>query len=155
MKHLLVALPLVCLLGCGYHAQPNLVVIGNSIAWHCADPSIGWSGTWGMAASAPDRDFAHDTALALGLPVTALNLASVERLTNFYLRDIETAASSVTSESTVVVELGDNAINSDPAAFDAAYRYLLASVGRRKQLICVSTWWEKPELDKRIKAACE
>jgi hypothetical protein len=69
----------MCLAACGYH-QPNLIVIGSSITWHVSDPSIGWNGSWGMAASAEDRDFAHVTAASLHLPVTAFNLASLERL---------------------------------------------------------------------------
>lgn len=37
----------------------KVMVLGNSITWHGAKPAVGWSGNWGMAASAADKDFVH------------------------------------------------------------------------------------------------
>jgi hypothetical protein len=144
---------ILCLGGCGA-SSPNLVVIGNSITWHIADPSIGWNGNWGMAASAEDRDFAHVTAASLHLPVTAFNLASLERLQPRSAEDKAAALASVNEGSIVVVELGDNAVYSDPGRFREAYNLLLADLHPRA-LYCLSTFWEKPWLDQIIQRGCE
>ena len=38
---------------------PRILIAGNSITLHEAKPEIGWYGSYGMAASAPERDYAH------------------------------------------------------------------------------------------------
>jgi hypothetical protein len=35
----------------------NVLIVGNSVLRHAPAPNIGWFGDWGMAASAPDKDF--------------------------------------------------------------------------------------------------
>lgn len=37
----------------------KIYFIGNSIAKHGPNPSIGWTGNWGMAASSEDKDYIH------------------------------------------------------------------------------------------------
>ena len=37
----------------------KVLVYGNSIALHAPKADIGWTNNWGMAASAPEKDFAH------------------------------------------------------------------------------------------------
>ena len=47
-------------------ASPKrMIIFGNSLAWHSPAPQIGWTGDWGMAASAEDKDFAHVLAAKL------------------------------------------------------------------------------------------
>ena len=38
---------------------PRIMFVGNSITLHGEKPEIGWYGNHGMAASAPERDYAH------------------------------------------------------------------------------------------------
>jgi hypothetical protein len=134
----------------------RLVTIGNSITLHPPDASIGWSGNWGMAASAQASDYAHVTAASMKLPVTPIAVTNVEPIPNdigLYLPII--AAAGINSTTVVVVEMGDDVPDSELAEFTTNYGKILNAVSSRLRLVCVSTFWERSWVDAIIKPACE
>lgn len=138
-------------------ARPtSLVVIGNSITLHPINESIQWTHASGMAASDAAHDYAHLVAAGLGLPtVSARNVAVLERAETADLSLIPSYTAGIDAQTTVIIELGDNAVVTGSPAFTAAYSSLLNAVSARQSLICLSTWWWDSGKDAMIKAQCE
>ncbi|MDB5048227.1 MAG: hypothetical protein JWO30_1298 [Fibrobacteres bacterium] len=54
--------------GCVFETRrqgPSILFMGNSITRNLPVPSLDWTGDWGMAATALDRDYAHQTVRLL------------------------------------------------------------------------------------------
>jgi hypothetical protein len=126
----------------GGHSNPtNLLAIGNSITFHGPNPSLGWYGNWGMAAPTAGQDYVHLVAKSLSLPFVVAN-STVER---GVLGTVPRADSKT---------IGDNAVSFSIPAFGQAYNQLAAAMASGHSLVCVSTWWQNPEIDALIQAAC-
>lgn len=155
MKRLIFASFLLVCAGCADPTRYNLVVVGNSITQHVPDSSIGWSGNWGMAVKAEKDDFAHVAANLLMQPVTAVNAADLERTpitsTGAAIGRVQPL---INRKTTVVVELGDNALYTPDSQFAVGYDRLLSSMDNALQIACVSTFWHNSAKDVIIAAQC-
>lgn len=114
----------------------KVLVYGNSIALHGPKPDIGWTNNWGMAASAPERDFAHlvvaglEAKLGRKADFRIRNLAVLERnFTTNVATVAEIAADANWKPDYVVVAIGEN-VRSLGKAEASAYRRFLADLAR-------------------------
>jgi hypothetical protein len=145
----------IALVGCaGSRNSTNLLVMGNSITLHAPEPYLDWYGDWGMAAASKQTDFSHITASALQLPLTIQGL-NIERDPQGSLQQINSLVNQVDASTVVILEFGDNVPSDGVAAFGSAYEQLTSVLRNANALVCVSTWWVKPDVDQVISAACQ
>ena len=114
----------------------KVLFLGNSITLHAPKPDIGWTGNWGMAASAEEKDYVHlltaDIARAAGAtPRTVVrNLAGFEREYETFDLATELKAELEFRADIVVLAIGENVSETTTdearAKFAAAYARLLA-----------------------------
>ena len=114
----------------------KILFYGNSIAMHAPLSTIGWTNDWGMAASAPEKDFVH--LVAKGLEARTGGKADW-RIRKMYAleRNIATNVATVAEIATdvawgpdyVVIAIGENVPKID-STNAADYRRLLADIAR-------------------------
>ena len=140
----------------------KVLFYGNSIAMHAPLAKIGWTNDWGMAASAPEKDFVH--LVVRGLE-EKLGKKADWRIRKMYAleRNISTNVATVAEVATdvawgpdyVIVAIGENApaINESNAA---DYQRLLAGIARpfasmanRPKIVMRSPFWAN-----EMKAKC-
>jgi len=114
----------------------KVLIYGNSIALNAPESDIGWTNCWGMAASAPEYDFAHlvvaglEKRLGKKADFRIRNLAALERhFTTNIATVAEIAADADWKPDYVVVAIGENVPNIGTSNA-AAYRKFLADMAR-------------------------
>ena len=139
----------------------RLLVLGNSIALHGPKPDIGWTGNWGMAASAEDRDFVHVLASELekaGMPVTlrVRNAADFERDPSLPVEEYF-AGDLAFSPEVAVLRLSENTPGELYEAFAEAYGALIRRLRQdpRCRVTAVGPFWENPRMEALLKAQAE
>jgi lysophospholipase L1-like esterase len=144
----------------------KILFLGNSITLHGPAPDIGWTGNWGMAASARDKDYVHQMldriSKAVGASPKAMvrNIADFERqLTDFDVR--EALKEELAFEADVVIlAIGENA--SSPKTEEARQRFtdalenLLAQLDQHghPKIFVRSQFWPDAEKDRLLSEAC-
>jgi len=143
----------------------KVLFLGNSITLHTPAPSIGWTGHWGMAASAREKDYVHlltaEIAAASGAEPTIMvkNIADFER--GFETYDLATGLKSELEfqADIVIVAIGENVseLTTDDAKmkYAAAFDRLLSELKQHgKPAIFVrSSFWSNPAKDNIMRAA--
>lgn len=114
----------------------RVLVYGNSIALHGPKPDIGWTNSWGMAASAREKDFAHlvvaglEAKLGKKADSRIRNVASLERnFTTNVATVAEIAADAKWAPDYVVIAIGENVPAID-ASNASVYTKFLADMAR-------------------------
>jgi hypothetical protein len=136
------------------HDAPKLLVLGNSLVFSV--PSASWSGTWGVAASAPENDFAHLLSDRLGAELTADTIYPFEQqyaASGKWRSQINKHANS--GARWVVIKLGDNVDTSNFPAFEAALSEMIDTLRGDATVVCVGTWYRRPvDVDDSIARTC-
>ena len=138
----------------------KVLVYGNSIALHGPKPDIGWTNNCGMAASAPDKDFAHlvvaglEAKLGKKADFRIRNVAAFERnFTTNVATAVEVADDIAWQPDYVVVAVGEN-VPKIGDSNSSAYRQFLADIARPfvergSKVVLRSPFWKND-----AKAAC-
>jgi lysophospholipase L1-like esterase len=165
MKTMIVALALLCA-GIVQAAEfQKVLFLGNSITLHGPSKKVDWSGNWGMAASAKDKDYVHLVTKALAKkdgtsPETLVNnIATFERQYAAYdAAQFKDAAAF--GADLIIVCIGENVPNlateeAKTQFKDSVVKMLNGIKGDRKPLIVVrSCFWANAAKDAALKQAC-
>lgn len=164
-----VALTLACPLALDAADPPTtppaqrLLFLGNSITRHGPKADIGWTGNWGMAASAMEKDYVHVLASALAERSKTPPLVMVENIADFerkpegfdYKARLEKPLAF--KANVIVVAIGENvpALRTDEAksAFQEHLRKLLAALqgSDRPAIFVRSCFWPDAAKDQILK----
>jgi hypothetical protein len=145
----------------------RILFLGNSITRHGPAPKIGWTGNWGMAASAEAKDYVHLLTASLakrwGRPPEVLleNISAFERHCESYDVAIELKKDLGFKADLVVVAIGENvpALRSEEARTQFKDRFLrlltaLKSNGRPEVFVRSCFWADKTK-DQIMHKACD
>lgn len=144
----------------------RILFLGNSITLHEPKPEIGWSGHWGMAASAAEKDYVHLVAGAVARhtgskpEIRVRNIADFERQYAGYDVDRQLHESFAFDPDLVVLAVGENApplaTDGDRARFKNAVSGILrcALARRRPRVVVRSCFWADAAKDQALREAC-
>ncbi len=143
----------------------KVLFLGNSITLHGPAPQIGWTGNWGMAASACEKDYVHrlvaHIAKAAGDEprMMARNIADFERgLGAFNIRE-SLKDELAFKPDVIILAIGENVASPKTdearAQFSTAFTNLLKELKQHGQptIIVRSQFWQDAEKDQLMKKA--
>ncbi|HBP37877.1 MAG TPA: SGNH/GDSL hydrolase family protein [Clostridiales bacterium] len=139
----------------------RVVFMGNSITRHPPKEEIGWSGNWGMAASAADKDYVH----TLMRQIKKVHAGASFLVTNDFgfeqqywdfdlakmdeIRDFQAAL--------IILCIGDNVLENlvESNHFGHYYQNLLDYLNPEGQsrMVCASCFWPKQKTDQLMREA--
>ncbi|MBR0509929.1 MAG: hypothetical protein IJJ85_07400 [Clostridia bacterium] len=136
----------------------RILYLGNSITKHMPAPEIGWHGEWGMAASAPEKDYVRRMNALLvqaGKRVEwrAENAADFERAPEPFPEEAFRAYLAFAPD-VVILRIGENVPDDIAEPFGEAYEKLirlLQSAGAA--VFAVGSFWKKDGVENAMRAA--
>lgn len=141
----------------------RLLFLGNSITRHGPKADIGWTGNWGMAASAMEKDYVHVLASALAErsktppQIMVENIADFERKPEGFDYKARLEKPLAFKANVIVVAIGENVpgLRTDEAksAFQEHFRKLLAALqgSDRPAIFVRSCFWPDAAKDQILK----
>lgn len=144
----------------------RLLFVGNSITLHGPSEKIGWSGNWGMAASAAEKDYVHLVVDAVEKrsgkksEFRVVNVADFERAHEGFDLAAKLKAEVAFGADTVIVAIGENVptLKTDDAKAkfrESVVRLLTLLKGDGRSALYVrSCFWADAAKDSALKDAC-
>lgn len=145
-------------------AQPwRVLFLGNSITLHSPAPNIGWTGHWGMAASAEEKDYVHlltaNLARCLGSrpQIKVRNIADFERGYSTYDAPSALMEERKFSPTHVILAIGENvpdlATEEAQKAFSTATERLINALKAQggPVIFMRSCFWPHPIKDRILR----
>lgn len=121
----------------------RILFVGNSIAMH--PPLSIHAGTWGMAASAADKDYVHRVQLMLAAQTGAIPEIAIERYdVGWDSTGVFTAIARL-EPTVIVVQVGDNAGDLAHAEYVATLTDLLRAVQADGRTVVLTGVWYSAE----------
>jgi len=145
----------------------RVLILGNSITLHGPNKQIGWSGNWGMAASALEKDYSHllldHVAVAAGRKPESMigNIAEFERNFESWDQDGQLKKYVEFKADIIVVAIGENVpdLPSDDAKarFRKAFGGLLARLKKdaAPAIFVRSSFWPAKAKDEVLRQVCQ
>lgn len=146
----------------------RVVFLGNSITLHAPLRKIGWTNSWGMAASAREKDYVHLVAKAIGektgrpVDLRIRNLAGFERNYRAWDAEKELADLVALRPDYLVVALGENVPNLarpvDREDFYKGFVRLLRCFqtgDSRPRTVVRGVFWRNPVKDEQMRRAAQ
>lgn len=144
-------------------AAVRVLVLGNSITRHGPNEEIGWPNDWGMAASAPEKDYVHRLYRKLteaGLDVyMRIRQASTWEMHGHEWTDLSVYAEDREFGADILVfRLGENVVRGQIEGFGERTRALLSYLNTRAaHVILVPCFWPNEPIDvqtREVARAC-
>ena len=138
------------------HPFASVVILGNSITYAPANASIGWNANWGMAASAPEKDYVHLLTAKFkqqntSAIVNAKNIADFEVNYTTYDFDAQLKTYRDNKPDLLLLRIGENVPSTfDSVAFAKRYQALIAymkSGNPQLKVLGVGSFWSEPNKD--------
>ena len=139
----------------------KILYLGNSITLHSPNAEIGWSGNWGMAASAEEKDYVHRLNAMLEeagetVDFRLRNIADFERAPDTYdfaeLDDLRAFEPDV-----LVLRISENTPADKLPEFGEAYGRLIRyfTANRSVTVYAVAPFWRNDTAEDLIRTAAE
>jgi hypothetical protein len=131
---LCISLLLIVFSGCKktkIYPPVKVLILGNSVTHSPPDASMGWTGNWGMAASAPEKDYVHRftaklTALNSATTVQVKNIAEFESKFDTYNIAQNLQKYRDYNPDLLIVRIGENVLRTgEEVLFDKKYQELI------------------------------
>ena len=130
----------------------RILIVGNSIMMHGAIPEKNWLGNWGMAASAPEKDYVH----LLSAQLKELNpdaeirlMMAVDFEQNYKNYDFNKVADyAAFSPDLVIMRIAENSNLTTLSAYENRYDQLITHLTSKSEVakvICTTSFWSSTE----------
>jgi alpha-galactosidase len=151
----------------GQTKPQKVLFVGNSLTLHAPKADIGWSGNWGMAATAEAKDYVHLVTQGLALrqgvrPIVLVkNVADFERADASYDTPGKFADAAAFKADLIILAIGENVpLLTSPAAQQV---YQARVIGLLKvlrgdtsaRIVVRSSFWANAAKDGAMRRACD